>query len=140
MAFQEYVKKNEMNNNNDLITRNNLYINNRLEEFNNKLNNLEYNGLRTDEIYRIKSIIHSQDDIYKCINDDIKNVKLQNDILRDKYIDLVESNTIINNNLKEKIINLENKINTQDDDIKFLKEENAKFKIALKMLLDRSKK
>jgi hypothetical protein len=141
MAFQSYVKDNQnKNNDNSLITKNNLYINDRLDEIKVRLDNVEYNNLQPDDVYRIKNIINSQDSVYKCINDDINSVKLQNDILRDKYIDNIESNTIINKNLNEKIINLENKINTQNEDINFLKEENAKFKIALKMLLDRSKK
>ena len=156
MAFQEFVKKTDerfnnlkINNNqninnttidNDLITRNSLYINDRLDEIKARIDNLEYNNLRPDEVYRIKNIINTQDEIYKCINDDIKKVKLDNEILRDKHIDTIETNTIINKNLNEKIINLESKINTYEEDIKFLKEENAKFKIALKMLMDKNKK
>jgi hypothetical protein len=141
MAFQQYVKDNQNNNiDNSTITKNNLYINDRLDEIKVRLDNVEYNNLRPDDVYRIKNIINSQDSVYKCINDDINNCKLEYQLLRDKYIDTVESNSIINKNLNEKIINLENKINTQNEDINFLKEENAKMKIALKMLLDRNKK
>jgi hypothetical protein len=135
MAFQEYIKKND----NSLIKKNNLYLNDRLDEIKVRLDNIEYNNLRVDEVYRIKNIINTQDEVYKCINDDIKKVRLDNEILRDKHIEYVESNILINNNLKEKITNLENKINTYEEDIKFLKEENIKFKAALKLLLEKKK-
>lgn len=131
MAFQEYVKTNK--NDNSLITKNSIYINDKFDEIKARLDNLEYNNLRPDEVYRIKNIINSQNDVYKCINDDINNCKLDNQLLRDKYIDSVEKNTIINKNLNEKIINLEN-------EIKELKDENAKFKIALKMIMDKLNK
>ena len=139
IAFQEYIKKNDNNNDKTLITRNNLYFNDRLDEIKIRLDNIEYNNLRVDEVYRIKNIINTQDEVYKCINEDIKKVRLDNEILRDKHIEYVESNILINNNLKEKITNLENKINTYEEDIKFLKEENIKFKAALKLLLEKKK-
>ena len=143
MAFQDYVKSNKNTNNNtidnDLIIKNNLYVNDKLDEIKVRLDNVEYNNLRPNEVYRIKNIINTQDEVYKCINDDIKKVRLDNDILRDKHIEYVESNILINNNLKEKITNLENKINTYEEDIKFLKEENIKFKAALKLLLEKKK-
>ena len=129
MAFQEYVKKND----NSTITKNSLYINDKLDEIKARLDNIEYNNLSPENVYRIKNIINTQDEIYKCINNDINNCKLDNQLLRDKYIDTVESNTIINKNLNEKIINLEN-------EIKELKDENAKFKIALKMIMDKLNK
>lgn len=144
MAFQEYVKTNKNTNNttidNDLIIKNNLFINEKLDEFDAKLQNVEYNNLRPDEIYRVRNIINTQDSVFKCINDDINNCKLENKLLINKHIDNIKSVILINNNLNEKIINLENKINTYEEDIKFLKEENAKFKIALKMLMDKNKK
>lgn len=126
MAFQEYVKTND----NSIIKKNYLYYNDRLDEINVRLDNIEYNNLSPENVYRIKNIINTQDEVYKCINDDIKKVKLENDILRDKYIDYVESNIIINNNLKDKVIGLQNEINE-------LKEENIKFKLALKMIMNK---
>lgn len=126
MAFQQYVKEND----NSIIKKNYLYYNDRLDEINVRLDNIEYNNLTPENVYRIKNIINTQDEVYKCINDDIKKVKLENDILRDKYIDYVESNIIINNNLKDKVIGLQNEINE-------LKEENIKFKLALKMIMNK---
>jgi hypothetical protein len=134
MAFQEFVKKTDQriekleNNDNSLIKKNNLYINDRLDEIIVRLDNIEFNGLRIEDVYRIKNIINTQDEIYRTINNDIKKVQLSNDILRDKYIDNVESNIIIQNSLKDKIVGLENEINE-------LKEENIKFKLALKMIM-----
>lgn len=126
MAFQEYVKTND----NSIIKKNYLYYNDRLDEINVRLDNIEYNNLTPENVYRIKNIINTQDEVYKCINDDIKKVKLENDILRDKYIDYVESNIIINKNLNDKVIGLQNEINE-------LKEENIKFKLALKMIMNK---
>lgn len=133
MAFQEYIKKNDNKNNtidNDLITRNSLYINDRFDEIKARIDNIEYNNLTPENVYRIKNIINTQDDIYKCINTDINNCKLDNQLLRDKYIDTIESNTIINKNLNEKIINLENEISNLKSDISNLKS-------ALKLVLNR---
>jgi hypothetical protein len=133
IAFQDYVKSNKNINNNDLIIKNNIYINDKLDEFDVRLKNTESNNLRPDEIYRIKNIINSQDSVYKCINDDINNVKLQNDILRDKQIDHFETNTLINNSLKDEIKELKN-------EIAILKDDNTKFKLALKMVMDKLNK
>ena len=129
MGFQEYIKKND----NSLITKNNIYINDRLDEIKVRLDNIEYNNLMPDDVYRIKNIINSQESVYKCINDDINNSKLDYKILRDKYIDNVESNIIINNSLKEEINELKKEID-------ILKNENVNFKIALKMVLDKLNK
>jgi hypothetical protein len=133
MAFQDYVKSNQNTNNNDLIIKNNIYINDKLDEFDVRLKNTESNVLRPDEVYRIKNIINTQDDIYKTINNDIKKVQLSNDILRDKYIDNVESNIIIQNSLKDEIKELKN-------EIAILKDDNTKFKLALKMVMDKLNK
>lgn len=139
LGFQQHVKevderfkKLENNNNsnidNSLITRNNLYITDKLDEYDTRIQNIEYNNLKIDDIYKIKSIINSQDEIYKCINNDINKVKLENDILRDKHIEYVEKNIVINKILNDKVVGLESEINE-------LKEENNKFKIALKMIM-----
>ena len=136
MGFQEYIIKNDERFNNIQVkdnTQNNLYISNKLDDLNIRLDNIEYNNLKIEDIYRIKNIINTQDEIYKCINNDINNVKLQNDILRDKYNEYVENNIIIQNNLKEKISIMEN-------EIKELKDDNVKFKIALKMVMDKLNK
>jgi archaellum component FlaC len=75
---------------NDLIIKNNIYINDRLDCFNDRLDNIEFGGgnqLRADEIIKIKSLIHSQDDTYKYINNDIKEVKNDCNLLRNKLLD-----------------------------------------------------
>ena len=148
--------------NSDLIIKNNLYINERIENFNDRLDNFEFNktnGLRTDEINKIKSLIHSQDDIYKCINDDIKDVKNDCNILRnriiDNWTDIIDITKILQNNFTEfknninldeiKSLKLEIDLikdiyNCLKNDYEILKEDNNKLKSGMKLILDKINK
>ena len=127
---------------NDLIIKNNLYINQKMDDFTDRIDNLEFNNnqsLRTDEIIKIKSLIHSQDDIYKCMNDDIKEVKNDCKLLRDKIIDnwceVIEITKILQNQLNENKISIKNEIallkdiyNDLKNDYEKLKNDNEKLK------------
>ena len=150
----------KLNNNidNDLIIKNNLYITEKLDEYDNRLNDIQFNSsnqLRTDEILKVRDIIHSQNDIYKCINDDIKNIKLDQNLLRDKIIDnwedIINLTKTLQNQLTENKINIKNEIDLLKDiyndlkndyeklknDNELLKNDNNKLKNAIKIILDK---
>ena len=127
---------------NDLIIKNNLYINQKMDDFTDRIDNLEFNnnqGLRTDEISKIKSLIYSEQNIYKCINDDINNIRNDCSLLRNKIIDnwceIIEITKILQNQLNENKISIKNEIallkdiyNDLKNDYEKLKNDNEKLK------------
>ena len=136
----------KLNNNidNDLIIKNNIFINEQLENFSLKIDNLEFNknqGLRNDEIHKIKNIIHSQEDIYNNIHYDIKEVKSDCNLLRNKIIDNFDDVIEITKNLQNQIN--EYKLNTNIEDLKneinLLKNDNEMLKKSMKLILDKLK-
>ena len=134
----------ERNNNidNDLIIKNNIYINQQLDEFNNRLDDIQFNSsnnLRQDEIYKVRDVIHSQKDIYLCINDDIKLIKNDCNLLRSKILDNFEDIIYITKNLQKEINELKLNANIEDlkNEINLLKNDNDKLKSGMKLILSK---
>ena len=149
--FNKIINEKLNNNiNSDLIIKNNLYINEKLDEFTERIDDLQFNknnGLRTDEIYKIKELIYSKDDLYK---DDIKQIKLDCNLIRDKildnWIEIINITKNLQNQINEILINYNN-INDFKNEINLLKDENKntkndieKLKQAMKILLDKVNK
>ena len=134
--IKKMINNNNNNNNNnvdnDLIINNNLYINEKLEEFNNRLDNIQYNSgnnLRQDEIYKIRDIIHSQESTYKCINEDIKQIKNDYNLLRNKQIDYFEEVDYILKSLQNQNIEFKKKYEilkslNDDNDLTFMSKDD----------------
>ena len=65
-----------------------------------RIDNIEFNnnnGLRVDEIHKIKNLIYSEDDTY--LKDEIKNVKSDYNLLRNRLLDNWEEVISITKNI-----------------------------------------